>query len=403
MKASTVRGAARNLILLSTVAVGAMLAAGAQAQTKEPFKVGAIFPLTGIGAPTGASSNIGLKLAIEDVNKAGGILGRTAESIVVDDQFDPTQAVSLAKRLVSNDKVDVVIGPQAGQLALAVMPVLTEANVAYFTAGAPTGVTVAQGPTFFSVQITAEEQAVTLVDWAINVRKAKSLGLLTDNGANGKAMGERFKSYAAEKGVRVVTAEVYEQGSPDMTAQLFSMRRASPEVIAFQSSTVPDSANFLKGVEQINWNVPIAASTTITALYRPIAAAAGPDAIKRVTGAIQIKSFTYCANDPVGTSPYSKMLDRLKAAYPSNYQQIAYSLVAWTYDAVMVAKAAAEGAKSSDGRKMAAWLESNSVPALTGDLKASKTSHFLGSATTATVVEDMGSLRSDGLMKRSGC
>ena len=387
--------------LLSTVALGAMLATGAQAQN-APFKIGAILPMTGIGAPTGVSSEIGLKLAVEDVNKAGGILGRQVQTVLVDDQFDPTQSVSLAKRLTSNDKVEFVIGPQAGQLALAVMPVMTEANVAYFTAGAPTGVTVDKGPTFFSVQITAEEQAVSLVDWAVNVRKMKNLGLLTDNGANGKAMGERFKSYAAEKGLKVV-AEVYEQGAPDMTPQLFKLRREAPEVVAFQSSTVPDSANFLKGMEQIGWNVPIVASTTITALYRPIAAAAGPEAIKRVTGAIQIKSFTYCSNDPVGGSPYSKMLDRLKATYPSNFQQIAYSLVAWTYDAVMVGKAAAEGAKSTDGRKMAAWLESNTVPALTGDLKATKDSHFLGSATTATVVEDLGSLRSDGLMKRSGC
>ncbi len=396
----------RRALLLSTAALAALAIAlplsPAQAQSKEPLKIGVIMPMTGFGAPTGVSSEVGLKMAIEDVNKAGGILGRPVTYTLYDDQFDPTQSVSLAKRLISSDKAEIIIGPQAGQLALAVMPIMTEANIAYFTAGSPTGVTVAQGPTFFSVQISAEEQVAAMVDWAINVKKAKTIAFLGDGGGNGKAMAERFKTYVVEKGVKGIL-EQYEQPSTDMTPQLFALRRQNPDIIAFQASTVPDEATFLKNIDQIGWNVATVHSATFTALYGPVLKAAGPEAIKHATGAVQIKSFTYCTNDPVGVSPYAKFLERIKAAYPANNDQIAKSLAAWTYDSVMLAKASADGAGSTEGRKMAAWLENNTVKSLTGDLRATKDTHFLGSATTATVIEDPGSLRADGMTKRSGC
>ncbi len=392
----------RRSLLLSTAALAALALAGTAAAQNNPIKLGVLFPMTGVGAPTGVASEVGLKMALADVNKAGGILGRQVTYVLYDTQYDPTQTVNLAKRQISADKVDIVIGPSAGQLAIAVMPLFAEANIAYFTPGSPTGVTVAQGPTFFSVQISAEEQIMTMVDWAVDVKKAKTVAFIGDGGDNGKSMAERFKTYVVERGVKGIT-EQFEQAGTDMTPQLFSLRRQNPDIVATQASTVQDAATFLKNIDQIGWNVPTVHSATFTALFRPILAAAGPEAIKHATGAVQIKSFTYCTGDPVGTSAYAKFLDRIKTENPTNYQQIAYSLAAWTYDSVMLAKAAAEGAKSTEGRKIAEWLESNPVPSLTGEMKASKTSHFLGSRTTATVIEDPGNVRSDGMTKRSGC
>jgi hypothetical protein len=166
---------------------------------------------------------------------------------------------------------------------------------------------------------------------------------------------------------------------------------------------VPDQASVLKNLDEIGWNVPTVHSGTLLALYKPVLAAAGPEAMKHVTGAVQVKAFTYCSGDAIGSSPYAKFLERLKADNPSNFQQIATNVAVWTYDSVMVAKAAAEGAGTTDGRKMAAWLETHTVAGIAGTAHGSPQSHFLGNADTSTVIEDPTSVRSDGLTKRSGC
>ncbi len=87
------------------VAVAALWAGQAAAQSGEPFKIGAILPMSGIAAPTGVASEVGARMAVKELNAAGGIMGRKVELIVADDQFDPTQSVTLAKKLASSDRV----------------------------------------------------------------------------------------------------------------------------------------------------------------------------------------------------------------------------------------------------------------------------------------------------------
>ncbi len=386
-------------------ALGLAFVMQAAAQNSAPMKVGAIFPMTGIGAPTGFSSDIGAKMGINEVNAAGGIMGRKLELVVTDDQFDPTQSVSMAKKLVYEDKVAFILGPNAGQLALAAGPILGEANIAYFTAGSTSLMTPQVAPTGFSMSMAPEEQAVAVIDWAINVKKAKNIAYLGDGGGNSKSMAGRFKPYAEEKGIKIAGMEQFEIGSTDMSPQLLNLRRAGAEVILVQGQTAPDFARILRNIEELGWdNVTIAGGLTSTALYGAIAQSAGP-AIKRINVAMQMKSFSYCSTDPVGTSDYAKFLQRLKAQNPPNFERLPYSLIAWMYDGIYMAKAAIEGSGSTEGKKIAAWINANTkgTPGVTGLMKVTPGTTFLGSAATYTMVEDIGTPRSDGLLKRAGC
>lgn len=393
----------RRLALLAGAFV--LVAGAAAAQNKEPFKIGAIYPMTGIGASAGYSSEIGTRLAVRDINAAGGILGRQIQLIITDDVFDPTQSVGLAKRLVTNDKVDVVLGPQAGGLALAAAPIMSDANVLYFSVGSTGQLVPKTAPTFFSMQPLPEEQGFAMLHWAAEVRKAKTVAFLTDNSANSKTMAEPFRPYAEKLGMKVTTIEQFEIGSTDMTPQLLTMRRANPDVLLVTGSTAADMANVLKNIDEIGWNVPLGGSSVLGILYAPIAKMVGPKVIKRVSSALQVKSFTYCAGDPLGQSDYAKFLARLKAEDPKGFEQTSYSVAVYMYDALHFVKAAAEGTGGTDGRKMAAWIEANApkVKALSGVLKASPTSHFLANVDTITMIDDPDTIRSDGTMKRAGC
>jgi len=131
---------------------------------------------------------------------------------------------------------------------------------------------------------------------------------------------------------------------------------------------------------------------------------AGPEGYKNVV-AINYTAQTYCSGDPVGQSDYVKYLERLKAFDPANYPKFSPLVAAYIYDGVYAMKAGMEGAKSTDGPAIAAWLEQNAskLKVTLGQLSASKTNHFLLSVSAMTFAENPDKVRSDGLMKRFGC
>lgn len=126
----------------------------ALAQTKEPIRLGVIFPLSGTAAQAGASGMVGVKLAVKDIGESGGIAGRPINMIVADDRLDTTQAVTEVKRLINQDHIEMLVGAAASQVALAVMPVVTEGKIPFVTfvgssarrVSAPKGFPISKSP-----------------------------------------------------------------------------------------------------------------------------------------------------------------------------------------------------------------------------------------------------------------
>ena len=97
--------------LVATLAMTSALTLPASpGRAEEAFKVGGVLSLTGGGAPIGKTAEMGWKLAIEDINAAGGVLGRKAELVLGDTMTDPTHGVSEARRLIENEKVQILPG-----------------------------------------------------------------------------------------------------------------------------------------------------------------------------------------------------------------------------------------------------------------------------------------------------
>ena len=130
----------------------------------------------------------------------------------------------------------------------------------------------------------------------------------------------------------------------------------------------------------------------------------GPGPFQKTAG-LGYAQLTYCGNTPVGQSEYAQFRDRLKAFAPDSYDKFSNSVALTWYDGVYLLKAAVEGARSTDGDKVAAWIEDNAskVHAIVGPLQASKTSHFLFGPKAFAVVDKPYEVRSDGMQKRAGC
>ena len=121
-------------VLAFVLALG--LLTGCTGNSSKTIKIGHAASLTGDNSVFGQSENTGLKVAVEEVNKKGGILGKQIELISVDTRSDPAEAANAVRRLVDQEKVSFVIGPSQSGSTLAATPIVTAAKIPLIAAAA---------------------------------------------------------------------------------------------------------------------------------------------------------------------------------------------------------------------------------------------------------------------------
>ena len=378
----------------------------AQAQTKEPMKVGGLFSTTGGGASVGISAAVAAKMAIEDINKAGGILGRQVVMLQGDDATDTTQAVNETKRLVLGEKVEIMFGPLFSPPTLAAANAVMKDHTAitYWSFATSGAITVDIGPTLFPAGPSGDVFAETMVDYAVNVRKAKRIALLLDDAGQSVLVINKIKELMKARGVTAVAEQQMPMGTTDPTPNLLALRRANADFIIYSNQAPPDAGRVFKTMDELGWDVPVAGNNGFVVNYGAIARVAGPG-IRNLAAGVGVKAFTYCTGDAPGTSAYAKFLVRLKQYVPNLDANASIVQMAEMYDIIMIAKAAAEAVGSTDGKKMTEWLETKggTLETISGKLFLSKTNHFLQVGESLTMAENLDKMRSDGLYKRAGC
>jgi len=391
------RHALATLLLLPAVfSASQALAQGA------PIKLGAMIPLTGGGATVGESGQIAVELAVRNINASGGIAGRKVQLVIADYQTEATVGVSEAKRLVFQEKVDLLVGPTYSQVTLAVLPMLNEAKIPSVNVSGSEKLTPGVGPYAFSMLANAEAQAKVMVDHAVRVRKAQSAAIISDNGAQAKTAVDALKAELAARGVKLAGVQEYQYRQADMTPQLLALRRGNPDVVLLFTSNGEDTGNMVKSAAELGWNVPVIGSFGAT-FSGPAFKIAGKDAYRNLV-AVNYKGFSYCPSDPPATG-FQQFVGQVKAFKPEAFERQPLAYLSLWYDAVYVLKAAVEGTGGkTDGPSVAAWLEANSgtFRNINSGLTASKSTHFLVGQDALTVVYP-DRTREGALLERVGC
>jgi branched-chain amino acid transport system substrate-binding protein len=217
--------------LLSIIgAIGWMLAAG-PAPAQDTIKIGVTQPLTGAFAASGNYVAQGAKLAEEDINKAGGVLGRKIELIVEDNKSNPTEAVATAEKLTQKDKVPVMMGAWSSTLTLAVMPKLMEYEVPMLVeTSSSSKITVSGNPWIFRISPTSEMEAKAFAPMVktLGIKKADLLGTNNDFGLG--AMQEFEKMLKAD-GVEIGAKETMDPKAVDFSAQLAKIKASGGDTL----------------------------------------------------------------------------------------------------------------------------------------------------------------------------
>jgi len=229
----------------------------ALAQTKAPYKIGAVLPLTGPVSWLGGLADEGTKLRVEMINKAGGVNGHPLELITYDSQSKPEEANMVSQRLITRDQVVAIIGDGSVPIAAPVFALGNQKKVPVFFA---CGYAIDPQKERFSFnQSHPTEFAVARPFKYFKEKGMTKVAFLMVVGSLGELGTKIGKKVAPGYGITVVGEERFEAQATDVTPQLTKLRRLKPDVI-FSFSTGEPAAMIARNMAQLNMDIPLLVS-----------------------------------------------------------------------------------------------------------------------------------------------
>jgi len=215
---------------LALVVVGTLLFSCAKKE--DVVILGEFGSLTGGTATFGKSTQRGIEMALEEVNKAGGIQGKPVRIVVEDDQSKPEEAATAVKKLVNQDKVLVVLGEVASSRSLAGAPICQEAKVPMITPASTNPKVTQVGDFIFRVCFIDPFQGEVMAKFARNTLKTSKAAILKDiKNDYSVGLAQFFTETFKNLGGTVIAEESYSEGDIEFRAQLTSLKAKKPDVI----------------------------------------------------------------------------------------------------------------------------------------------------------------------------
>lgn len=316
---------------------------GSKPATNE-IVIGHYGSMTGSEATFGESTDNGIKLAVEELNAAGGIDGKKVRLITYDDKGDAREAGTAVTRLVTKDKVVAVIGEVASGLSLAGAPVCQENGVPMVTPSSTNPKVTKVGDMIFRVCFIDPFQGSVCAKfaWESDRLKAKKAAILTDQ-ASPYSVGlqEEFEKAFVGLGGAVVSKQTYQAGDQDFSAQLTAIRGSEPDVI-FIPGYYTDVGNIALQARKLGINTSMLGGD-------------GWDSSK--LGEIGGKALDHCfySNHYSHQDPSERVQEFIKK-YQEKNKQTPDGLAALGYDAARILFEAMKRSKSLGGADLAAEL-----------------------------------------------
>jgi branched-chain amino acid transport system substrate-binding protein len=192
--------------------------------------IGEVGSLTGSEAAFGISTRNGIDLALQEANAAGGVKGRKVKVIVYDDQSKPEEAASAATRLITQDKVKLILGEVASSNSLAMAPICQSNKIPMISPSSTNPSVTEIGDYIFRVCFIDPFQGFVMAKYAREELKFKNAAILKDvKSAYSVGLTEVFERKFAEMGGKVVGIESYAKGDTDFRSQLTAIKKMKPE------------------------------------------------------------------------------------------------------------------------------------------------------------------------------
>ncbi|MGB9826504.1 MAG: ABC transporter substrate-binding protein, partial [Desulfofundulus sp.] len=324
----------------------------------DTIKIGFMGALTGNEASYGIETLKGMKMAAEDLNKEGGVLGKKIEIVESDHGSKQTEAASVVQKMISKDRVVAIVGdPTTGKTKLAA-PICQQNKVVLLSAGAVGPGVVELGDYIFRDTLLDAVAAPAVTDYLVNKLGWKKVAIVTStNNDYSVGLTKIFEGALARHNAQIVDRESIQDGDQDFSAQVTRIKQAGPDGIIF-TGYYTEGGLFMKEVRKQGLNLKMAGGD---GLLSPVLWKLGGDAVE---GSMVYTGF---AADPAHAAPQTK--EFIKKYQAANDNKLPDMFSAQGYDAVMLLAKAMKEANSTDPSKFKdALAKTRNYPGVSGTL-----------------------------------
>lgn len=250
----------RSAVFATAISVATALSlglTGCKSGGGDTIKIGEFASLTGKEATFGTSSHEGTELAIEEINAAGGVLGKKLELLTEDNQSKAGEPANIVNKLIARDQVVAVLGEVASGRSLEAAPIAQAAKIPMISPASTNPKVTEVGDYIFRVCFIDPFQGTVMANFAVNTLKAKKVAILTDAKSDySKGLAKFFKEQFAKNG-GVLTSELdYNGGDKDFKSQLTTIKGGAPDAV-FVPGYYNDVALIAIQAKEIGLNVPL--------------------------------------------------------------------------------------------------------------------------------------------------
>lgn len=334
-----------NFLLGIIILVVSVLFFGSKAIAADKIKVGLIASLSGASAKSGEAITRGLTIAIDEINAAGGLLGRQVELLRRDDEANPAKGLIAARELIQREKVALLVGGLQTPVSLAVVPYVNQVRIPYmgpWAAGTPITRNGAKENYVFRVSAVDEMVDIALVERAVSAHGAKKPGMILINNPWGESNEKGLLAALTARGMENAGIEKIEISDIDAVPQLTRLKQAGADTI-FMVANVGPSAQIMKSLERMAWDVPVISH------WGPAGGRFSELAGKRAKDVEMIQTFTFSGND---NPKAAAIFEKLKKTFPEIKSEADVTPavgIANAYDAMHLSALAIKNAGTTDG------------------------------------------------------
>ena len=323
----------------SAVALAALLAGSAFAA--DPIKIGLVNETTGPNAEAGSYTVNGTRLAVEEVNARGGIMGRPIELKVEDNQSTNPGTVLAYSKLIGEGGLTAIVGPIRSTQIQAASPAIQKGGVPALVGGTDPSLTRVNNAWIFRMRPNDSYSSRVIADFGVNSLKLKKWAIVHSTDAFGSGGMKALSAALEAAGVQPVLVQGYTNNSQDFTPIVLAIKKSGADILATYMTNSPDVGIFAKQLRQLGVGVPWVGSPSIVT-----------DTAMKLAGPALYGTYAVADFTPGSSAEAKSFAEKYKARYKLDAD--VYS--SWAYDAINLLKQAIESAKSTEPDKVRAAL-----------------------------------------------
>ncbi|TSA13552.1 MAG: ABC transporter substrate-binding protein [Betaproteobacteria bacterium] len=332
-------------------AIAATLALfSASAVAQEPIKIGAFLSVTGGAAFLGDPEQKTLELYVAKVNAAGGVLGRKLQLVAYDSAGDAEKARTFTKRLIEQDKVDVIVGGSTTGETMAVVPLVEAAQIPFISLAGAVVIIEPVKKWVFKTPHT-DRMACEKIFIDMQSRKFSKVAMISGPGGFDKSMHGQCLGVAKKYGIEVVADETYGGGDTDMTAQLTKIKNTAGVQAVLNAGFGQGPAIVTKNYRQIGITMPLYQSHGVASKEFIKLAGAAAEGVRLPAAALLV------ADALPASDPQRSVVVNYRNEYESHFKSEVSTFGGHAYDGLMIVVEAMKKAGGTDKAKVRDAIE----------------------------------------------